>query len=53
MLTSSLLTSSLLAPSLLAPSLLAEHWGPVWRIAAQLGLPSGGPLLLPGEWTFL
>ena len=31
--------------------LLAESWGPVWRLAASVGLPSYGPLILPGPWT--
>ena len=34
-----------------AASLFAETWGPVWRLAAQAGLPSYGPLLLPGRWV--
>jgi protease IV len=29
---------------------LAESWGPVWRLAAEAGLPPFGPLLLPGQW---
>jgi len=32
-------------------SLFAESWGPVWRLAAGLGLPAYGPLQLPGQWT--
>jgi protease IV len=28
-----------------------ESWGPVWRLAAGLGLPAFGPLLLPGPWA--
>jgi protease-4 len=32
--------------------LLAESWGPAWRLAARTGLPSCGPLMLPGSWTF-
>ena len=32
--------------------LLAESWGPVAQFAARLGLPTAGPLLLPGSWTF-
>jgi protease-4 len=36
-----------------AAGLLAESWGPVWRLASLLGLPAGGPLMLPGDWTFL
>ncbi|MFC0862600.1 signal peptide peptidase SppA [Sphaerimonospora cavernae] len=28
-----------------------EAWGPVARIAADLGLPVYGPLVLPGWWT--
>jgi len=31
--------------------LLAETWGPAWRLAARTGLPSCGPLMLPGSWT--
>src|SRR5215469_7769603 len=31
-------------------ALLAESWGPVWQLAARLGLPAAGPLLLPGSW---
>ena len=31
--------------------LFAESWGPVWRLAANVGLPSYGPLILPGPWT--
>ena len=30
---------------------LAESWGPVWRLAADAGLPPFGPLLLPGHWS--
>jgi protease-4 len=33
-------------------ALLAESWGPVWRLAAQAGLPPYGPLILPGSWMF-
>ena len=32
-------------------SLFAEAWGPVWQLAADAGLPSYGPLLLPGRWV--
>ncbi len=35
-----------------AGPLLAESWGPVWRLAAQAGLPPYGPLILPGSWIF-
>jgi protease-4 len=35
----------------LAAGVLAESWGPVAQFAARLGLPAGGPLLLPGDWT--
>jgi protease-4 len=35
-----------------AGALLAESWGPVWRLAAQAGLPSYGPLTLAGSWIF-
>ncbi len=27
-----------------------EAWGPLTGLAARIGLPSGGPLLLPGSW---
>ena len=39
-----------LAPGMIAAELLAESWGPVAQLATQLGLPAGGPLLLPGPW---
>ena len=32
-------------------SLLAESWGPVWRLAIGAGLPTFGPLQLPGHWV--
>lgn len=28
-----------------------EAWGPLTRVAAELGLPAHGPLMLPGWWT--
>ncbi|MET8144941.1 S49 family peptidase [Sphaerisporangium sp. NPDC005288] len=28
-----------------------EAWGPLARVAAELGLPAYGPLMLPGTWT--
>jgi protease-4 len=28
-----------------------EAWGPLARLASELGLPSYGPLILPGAWT--
>jgi protease IV len=31
--------------------MLSESWGPAWQLAARLGLPQEGPLLLPGDWT--
>jgi protease-4 len=31
----------------------ADGWGPAWRLAAQLGLPPYGPLMLPGTWTIM
>jgi protease IV len=34
-----------------ASALFAEAWGPVWQLAANAGLPSYGPLLLPGRWV--
>jgi protease IV len=34
------------------PVLFTEVWGPVWRLAAQAGLPAHGPLMLPGSWAF-
>lgn len=33
-------------------SLAADAWGPAWQLAARLGLPQQGPLLLPGNWVF-
>ena len=39
-----------LGTGLLAAGALAETWGPVAQFAARLGLPAGGPLLLPGNW---
>jgi protease-4 len=30
----------------------AEAWGPVWQLAAQVGLSPHGPLVLPGPWSF-
>jgi protease IV len=42
------------AARLLGGSLLpafAEAWGPVWQLAAQVGLSAEGPLLLPGPWS--
>jgi protease IV len=30
----------------------AEAWGPVWQLAAQVGLSPYGPLVLPGPWSF-
>jgi protease IV len=39
-----------LAPGRFAAELLTESWGPVAQLAAALGLPAGGPLLLPGSW---
>ncbi len=27
-----------------------EGWGPAWDLAARLGLPPQGPLMLPGSW---
>jgi protease-4 len=28
-----------------------EAWGPISGLAARLGLPSAGPLMLPGDWN--
>ena len=42
-----------LAPAAAAGLLRAaftEGWGPAWDIAAQVGLPPYGPLMLPGTW---
>jgi protease-4 len=35
----------------LPPSAFAETWGPVWRLATQVGLSPYGPLVLPGPWS--
>ncbi len=45
------LAQSWLAESSLAESWLAEAWGPVAAIAARVGFPPSGPLLLPGVWN--
>jgi protease-4 len=39
-----------LGAGVLTDSALAESWGPVALFAARIGLPAGGPLLLPGGW---
>jgi protease IV len=44
------LAGTALAGSGLAGSVLAEYWGPVCALAARLGLPASGPLMLPGAW---
>jgi protease-4 len=41
--------ASLLAAA--STGMLAESWGPVWRLAADAGLPPLGPLQLPGHWV--
>jgi protease-4 len=33
-----------------AASVRLDPWGPLSGLAARLGLPSGGPLMLPGPW---
>jgi protease IV len=30
--------------------LFADGWGPAWQLAARVGLPPYGPLMLPGIW---
>jgi protease IV len=40
-----------LGPAAIAAELLTESWGPVAQLATRLGLPAGGPLLLPGPWV--
>jgi protease IV len=45
------LAGTAMAGSALAGSALAEFWGPVCALAARLGLPASGPLMLPGTWT--
>jgi protease-4 len=49
--------SSEAAPAARAPGVagllraaFSEGWGPAWDIAAQVGLPPYGPLMLPGTW---
>jgi protease-4 len=44
--------AALLAGSALGEVMLAEAWGPLWRLAAGMGLPAQGPLMLPGIWSF-
>ena len=41
---------ALLTEAMAAQDLLAEAWGPVSALAARLGLPPSGPLMLPGAW---
>jgi protease-4 len=41
---------ALLTEAMAAQDLLAEAWGPVSTLAARLGLPPSGPLMLPGTW---
>jgi protease-4 len=41
---------ALLTEAMAARALLSEAWGPVSAIAASLGLPPSGPLMLPGSW---
>jgi protease IV len=33
-----------------AASARLDAWGPMSTVAARIGLPSGGPLMLPGTW---
>jgi protease IV len=33
-----------------AASARVDAWGPLTGIATRFGLPSGGPLMLPGAW---
>jgi protease-4 len=42
--------SGALSAVALARAAFADGWGPAWDIAAQLGLPPHGPLMLPGSW---
>jgi len=44
------LGAGLLGAGLLGAGPLAESYGPVAPLAARLGLPAGGPLLLRGSW---
>jgi protease IV len=39
-----------LAATTLVRAAFTDGWGPAWDIAAQLGLPPHGPLMLPGSW---
>jgi protease-4 len=45
-------TRTVLSAAAALPALFNEGWGPVWQLAAQAGLPSHGPLMLPGRWAF-
>jgi protease-4 len=44
------LGAGLLGAGLLGAGPLAESYGPIAPLAARLGLPAGGPLLLRGSW---
>ncbi|HEX3963627.1 MAG TPA: signal peptide peptidase SppA [Trebonia sp.] len=39
-----------LSAAALVRAAFTDGWGPAWDIAAQLGLPPHGPLMLPGNW---
>jgi protease-4 len=38
------------AATALVSAAFADGWGPAWDIAARVGLPPHGPLMLPGNW---
>lgn len=38
-------------PVAAAARMRMESWGSLERLAGRLGLPAGGPLMLPGNWT--
>jgi protease-4 len=42
--------SGALSAAALVRAAFTDGWGPAWDIAAQLGLPPHGPLMLPGSW---
>lgn len=37
-------------PAAAATQVRVEAWGSLARMATRLGLPGGGPLMMPGEW---
>ncbi len=43
--------SSEARPAAAASLSFTDGWGPAWQLAARMGLPPYGPMMLPGSWT--